>query len=545
MSQDSRNIKLLDCTLRDGGYYNNWDFSPSLIKDYLEAMVSIQADYVEIGFRLISNNDFKGGCAFSTDNYINSLNIPEALKNKIGVMVNGADILSQGNFKSGIHEVLEGLFTSKKQSPVSLVRIACHMHEFEHCLPAATWLKNKGYRVGFNLMQINTADDLEIAKLLKLSNPYPIDVLYFADSMGSLNTQQITSTIQIFKSSWDGEIGIHAHDSMGNAVNNSMQAVNDGASWVDCTVTGMGRGPGNAQTEYLSIELDAHRNLNTNKTKLLKLIRNHFKLLKEQYGWGVNPYYYLAGKYSVHPTYIQKMITDTRYNEEDIVSVIHYLKEQGGGKFNPDVLETARHFYSGEAKGTWEPEKIIKNNNVLIIGAGPSTIRHSNAIESYIRKHHPFVIALNAQKSISEDLINTRAACHPVRILADCHEYLNLPQPLIAPASMLPNNVKQQLSQKELLDFDIAVDEKGFTFNASNCTLPNLLVLSYVLAIATSGKAKQILLAGFDGYGADDPRRKEIDNIFNLYREAQGNVDFFSITETRYEIPIKSVYGLN
>jgi len=545
MSQDSRNIKLLDCTLRDGGYYNNWDFSPSLIKDYLEAMVSIQADYVEIGFRLISNNDFKGGCAFSTDNYINSLNIPEALKNKIGVMVNGSDILSQGNFKSGIHEVLERLFTSKKQSPVSLVRIACHMHEFEHCLPAATWLKNKGYKVGFNLMQINTVDDLEIAKLLKLANSYPIDVLYFADSMGSLNTQQITSTIQIFKSSWDGEIGIHAHDSMGNAVNNSMQAVNDGASWVDCTVTGMGRGPGNAQSEYLSIELDAHRNLNTNKTKLLKLIRNHFKLLKEQYGWGVNPYYYLAGKYSVHPTYIQKMITDTRYNEEDIVLVIHYLKEQGGGKFNPDVLETARHFYSGEAKGTWEPEKIIKNNNVLIIGAGPSTIRHSNAIESYIRKHRPFVIALNAQKSISEDLINTRAACHPVRILADCHEYLNLPQPLIAPASMLPNNVKQQLSQKELLDFDIAVDEKGFTFNASNCTLPNLLVLSYVLAIATSGKAKQILLAGFDGYGADDPRRKEIDNIFNLYREAQGNVDFFSITETRYEIPIKSVYGLN
>ena len=545
MSQDSRNIKLLDCTLRDGGYYNNWDFSSGLIKDYLEAMVSIQADYVEIGFRLISNNDFKGGCAFSTDSYIESLNIPHALKNKIGVMVNGSDILSQGNFKSGIHEVLERLFTSKKQSPVSLVRIACHMHEFEYCLPAATWLKDRGYKVGFNLMQINTADDLEIAKLLKLANSYPIDVLYFADSMGSLNTQQITSTIQIFKSTWGGEIGIHAHDSMGNAVNNSMQAVNDGASWVDCTVTGMGRGPGNAQTEYLSIELDAHRNLNTNKTKLLKLIRNHFKLLKEQYGWGVNPYYYLAGKYSIHPTYIQKMITDTRYNEEDIVSVIHYLKEQGGGKFNPDVLETARHFYSGEAKGTWEPEKIIKNNNVLIIGAGPSTIRHSNAIESYIRKHRPFVIALNAQKSISEDLINTRAACHPVRILADCHEYLNLPQPLIVPASMLPNNVKQQLSQKELLDFDIAVDEKGFTFNASNCTLPNLLVLSYVLAIATSGKAKQILLAGFDGYGADDPRRKEIDNIFNLYREAQGNVDFFSITETRYEIPIKSVYGLN
>jgi 4-hydroxy 2-oxovalerate aldolase len=132
-----------------------------------------------------------------------------------------------------------------------------------------------------------------------------------------------------------------------------------------------------------------------------------------------------------------------------------------------------------------------------------------------------------------------------VRILADYHEYLSLPQPLIAPASMLPENIKQKLLQKDIFDFDIAVDAKGFAFNSSNCTLPNLMVLSYALAIATSGKAKQILLAGFDGYGADDPRRKEVDNVFKLYQQTETCVDFFSITETRYEIPIKSIYGLS
>ena len=539
------NIKLLDCTLRDGGYYNNWDFSPDLIKEYLEAMISIQADFVEIGFRFINNNDFKGGCAFSTDDYINSLNIPNKLKNKIGVMVNGSDILSQGNSKSDVHKVLEEIFVPKQQSPVSLVRIACHINEFEDCLPAAIWLKDQGYKVGFNLMQINNADEGKIAELLKLANTHPIDVLYFADSMGSLNTQQITAIVNTFKNNWNGAIGIHAHDSMGNAIKNSIQAVNDGVSWVDCTVTGMGRGPGNAQTEYLSIELDDYRNLNTSKTKLLKLIRNHFRSLKEQYGWGINPYYYLAGKYNIHPTYIQKMINDTRYNEEDIVSVIDYLKEQGGGKFNPDVLETARHFYSDETKGTWEPEKVIKNNNVLIIGAGPSTARHRKVIESYVRKYNPFVIALNTQKSINEDLINARAACHPVRILADCNEYLNLAQPLIAPASMLSENIKQKLPQEKIFDFDIRINAESFKFNSNNCVVPSLLVLSYALAIATSGKAKKILLAGFDGYGADDPRRKEVDNIFNLYRKAKGSVDFLSITETQYEIPVKSIYGLH
>ena len=538
------NIKLLDCTLRDGGYYNNWDFSSDLIKDYLEAMVSIQADYVEIGFRFTKNNDFKGGCAFSTDSYIKSLNIPKALTNKIGVMANGSDILSLGNSTKDVHKILNELFEPKNQSPVSLVRIACHLHEFKHCLPAATWLKKKGYKVGFNLMQINNKNEEKIVELLKLANTHPIDVLYFADSIGGLNTQQITTIVNTFKNNWCGAIGIHAHDSMGNAVNNSMQAVNDGVSWVDCTVTGMGRGPGNAQTEYLSIELDSYRKLNTSKTKLLKLIRNHFKPLKEQYDWGINPYYYLAGKHNIHPTYIQKMITDTRYNEEDIVSVIDYLKEQGGGKFNPDVLETARNFHSDKTKGTWKPEKTIKNNSVLIIGAGPGTVRHRAVIESYIKKHNPFVIALNTQKSISEVLINARAACHPVRVLADCNEYLNLSQPLITPASILPNDIKQKVKQGKLLDFGIAIDVNGFTFNASNCTVPNLLVLSYVLAIATSGKAKQILLAGFDGYGADDPRHKEVDNVFNLYQKTKDSVDFFSITETRYEIPIKSIYGM-
>ena len=319
MSKKNLEIKILDCTLRDGGYYNNWDFSPALIKDYLESMVSIKVDYVEIGFRFISNNDFKAGCAFSTDNYINSLSIPHALKNKIGVMINGSDVLSQGNSTNDIDEVLKGLFKPRKKSPVSLVRIACHLHEFEYCLPAVTWLKGQGYKVGFNLMQINNASDESITEILNLANKYPIDVLYFADSMGSLNAKQITSIVKTIKKNWMGPIGIHTHDSMGNAVNNTMQALKDGVSWVDCTVTGMGRGPGNAQTEYLAIELDSYRKLNTSITKLLKLIRNHFGPLQEQYKWGVNPYYYLAGKHNIHPTYIQTMIDDNRYNEEDIV----------------------------------------------------------------------------------------------------------------------------------------------------------------------------------------------------------------------------------
>jgi len=392
------NIKLLDCTLRDGGYYNNWNFSKELIQDYLDAMESIKVDYIEIGFRFIKNNDFKGACAFSTDSYISSLNIPQPLKNKIGIMVNGGDILSQGNSERNIYKLLGSLFAPKIESPVSLVRIACHIDEFEPCLPAVTWLKSQGYKVGFNLMQIHNVDNTKIAELLKLANPYPIDVLYFADSMGCLDRRQISSIVDIFKRNWNGDIGIHAHDSMGKAVNNSMQALSDGVNWVDSTVTGMGRGPGNAQTEYIAIEMDRYHKYSTDKTKLFRLISNHFKPLKEKFGWGLNPYYFLAGKYNIHPTYIQEMISDKRYNEEDIVSVIDYLKEQGASKFYPNTLEAARHFYSNNGKGNWYPVDSIKNNDVLVLGTGPGVVSHRAMIEAFIEKNKPFVIALNSSK---------------------------------------------------------------------------------------------------------------------------------------------------
>jgi len=91
-------LTFLDCTLRDGGYYNAWDFSPALAQSYLEAMKAAQVDIVELGFRFIKNSGFKGAFAYTTDDFIRSLTIPEGIV--IGVMVNGADLLTDiGRFR--------------------------------------------------------------------------------------------------------------------------------------------------------------------------------------------------------------------------------------------------------------------------------------------------------------------------------------------------------------------------------------------------------------------------------------------------------------
>lgn len=532
-------MHVIDCTLRDGGYYNAWDFSEPLIQQYLFAIHAAGVDIVEIGFRSVKNNGFKGACAFATDFFIESLLLPESLT--IAVMVNGNELSNSDRQ----HETLTQLFPlPASHSSVDLVRIACHVHEFANVLPVAVWLKERGYMVGFNLMQVADRSELEIKELSKLASKYPVDVLYFADSMGSMTPDQVSQIIQWIRCEWHGALGIHTHDNMGLALSNTMRALDNGATWVDSTVTGMGRGPGNARTEELAIEIAARRGKQINLIPLMTLLREHFKPMQAQFGWGTNPYYYLAGKYGIHPTYIQEMLNDSRYTEEDVFAVIEHLRMEGGKKFSLNTMDAARHFYRGEPTGHWRPQSLFEGRDVLLLGTGPGVAQHRQALERYIRQYRPLVLALNTQSAIDAPLIDLRVACHPVRLLADCTVHTQLPQPLITPYSMLPEDVKASLANKEVLDFGMCVQAGTFVFEPTYCTTPTSLVVAYALAISTSGHANRVLMAGFDGFGGDDPRSQEMQALFETYQRDDMALPLVAITPTRYSLHKESVYAL-
>lgn len=494
---------------------------------------------IELGLRSLKNNGFRGASAYTTDSFIHSLDIPDSLS--IGVMINAAELLGSEN---SLEISLEKLFPETASSRISLVRIACHVHEFSRALPAVNWLKNQGYQVGLNLMQVANRSEDEIKTLAKLAAKYPLDVLYFADSMGSMTPDQTAQIIHWLRSEWRGALGIHTHDNLGLALSNTLRALDEGVTWVDATVTGMGRGPGNARTEELAIEIAARRGKPINLIPLMALLREYFKPMQAKYGWGTNPYYYLAGKYGIHPTYIQEMLSDSRYGEEDVLAVIEHLRNEGGKKFSLDTLDAARHFYHGLPAGQWAPESLFAGRNVLLLGTGPGVVNHRQEIERYIHKHRPLVLALNTQSAIDADLIDLRVACHPVRLLADCAAYRHLPQPLITPYSMLPPDVHAALIDKEVLDFGLNVQSDTFAFDRTHSTIPTSLVVAYALAVATSGKAKRILMAGFDGYGADDPRTCEMRTLFELYQREPLALPLLAITPTRYNLTTRSVYAL-
>jgi 4-hydroxy 2-oxovalerate aldolase len=535
-----KNIKLLDCTLRDGGYYNNWEFKPDLVKEYLNTMSITQVEYVEIGLRSSKNIGFKGPYAFSTDIFLDELNIPDEIK--IGVMINASEFKSfEGK---NLIQKISTLFSNSNSSRVDLVRIASHLEEFEHSLKISKVLKDMGYEVGLNLMQISEASNDQIVSFAQLASAYDLNVLYFADSLGNLKPGNIDNIISNLRKGWDGEIGIHTHDNMGLAMSNSQQAYKSGATWIDSTITGMGRGPGNLQTEYALIEF-IEKEKNIHYSSVLKLIHNYFSPLKTKHNWGKNPYYYLSGLYSIHPTFIQEAIGDKRYDELEILSLIDHLNEVGGSKYSKNISVAQMNIYNEEVDGEWCPRSDIEGKDVLILGNGPSLSEHKKGIEQFIEKTNCTVISLNHNVSISDKFINFQAACHPMRVIADIHKYQNMKQPLITPFSSLPDLIKEKLEGCRILDFGLSTNNNYFSFKDKSANIPLPLVFPYVLAVANSGKASKISLAGFDGYNKDDPRNDEMNYLIKLYNENKDSCSLVSITPSKYDLTVESLYAIS
>ncbi len=532
-----KNINLLDCTLRDGGYYNNWDFPIDLIEDYLKSLSESGVKYIELGFRSRNSKNYMGPCAYTKDSFIESLKIPKNID--IGVMINASEILSNYMSKKDFVNFCIG----KNKSKISFIRFACHYNEIEKILPYINLLKKEKIKIMLNLMQITERNPSEIEKISKKISKSNVDVLYFADSMGGLATEKIGNIVKSLKTYWKKDIGFHAHDNMSKALTNAQQSINYGVNWIDSTITGMGRGPGNVKTEYALIEFKDKLRNKFNIAPVLKLIDERFVELKKKYNWGPNVYYFLSGLYGIHPTFIQSMLKDLNLKSDEMLSVIENLKKDKATKFNRNLIEVGKQIYKGNTSGTWHPISTIKKREVLILGSGPGSKKHSDAIERFIKVKKPFVIALNDQKTINEKLIDIRVACHTLRLASKLNRFKKISQPIVVPLKRLSKDQTKVFKKNKILDYGLEVQVGKFQFKNNSTIMPNSLTICYALAIANSGQSKRIYLSGLDGYPVEDPRRAEMDEVFKLYFSQKKFSDIISVTPTRYKIKSTSVYA--
>ena len=261
------NVKILDCTLRDGGYYNNWDFSSSLSQNYLSALAESSVDVIEIGFRKPISNIGSGSSGLkkigkfliSDEKYLKKIKLPK--NKKISVMIDLSDYTGSEGFKK-----LKKKFCNSKNSVVDIVRIACNFNDKNKVIKIVKYLKSKNYIICVNLMKFTILSNKQILSFLDIALKSGASYFYLADSFGNCLPKQIKNISKSLKKSKVdiGCLGFHSHDNTGNALKNTITAINEGFGIIDTSIMGMGRGAGNLKLE----EFLKYKNKKVNPIKI-------------------------------------------------------------------------------------------------------------------------------------------------------------------------------------------------------------------------------------------------------------------------------------
>lgn len=297
-------IKVLDATLRDGGLCNNFGFSDDFAKALYKANVAAGVDYMEMGYKaskaMFDPSKF-GKYKFCDEEEVQKIVGENKSPMKLSVM---ADV-GRTDFRKDIGE--------KKNSVIDMVRVACYINEIPAAIEMTEYCAKKGYETCVNVMAVSKAKDEEIDSALEMLGQSPADVIYLVDSYGSLYPEQVAKlTLRYLEAGakYKKIIGMHAHNNQQLAFGNTIEAASWGASLLDMTVNGMGRGAGNCSSELL---LGFLKNPKFRLTPILEFITDYMLPLREQgVVWGYDVPYLLTGRLNAHPSSAIRFINEKR-----------------------------------------------------------------------------------------------------------------------------------------------------------------------------------------------------------------------------------------
>ena len=287
-------IKVLDATLRDGGLCNNFQFSDEFAKALYAMNVAAGVDYMEMGYKaskaLFDPSKF-GKYKFCDEKDLQAIVGENKSDMKLAVM---ADV-GRTDFRKDIGE--------KKDSVLDMVRVACYINEIPRAIEMIEYCHKKGYETCANVMAVSKASEEEIADALAMLGQSPVDVIYLVDSYGSLYPEQVAKlTLRYLEygEKYKKVIGVHAHNNQQLAFGNTIEAASWGASMLDMTVNGIGRGAGNCSSELL---LGFLKNPKFRIEPVLRFISEYMLPLREAgVVWGYDVPYLLTGRLNMHPS---------------------------------------------------------------------------------------------------------------------------------------------------------------------------------------------------------------------------------------------------
>ena len=281
-------LKIVDCTVRDGGLINAHQFENGFFKKVYDTCVESGIDYMEVGYKadkkLFSAKD-NGPWKFSTE---------EDIRREVGENDSNLKLCVMADAgRTNLDDLLP-----RKESVLDMIRVATYVHQLPAALEIVKDAKQKGYEVALNLMAVSTVPDFELDHALDVIKEVPeVDVLYVVDSYGSLYYEQIDDLISRYKKTGK-MLGIHAHNNQQLAYANTIYAAINGVKLLDTTMMGMGRGAGNCATELMVGFL---KNPKFNLRPILKFVQETMLPMSQEMDWGYSVPYMVTGHYNEHP----------------------------------------------------------------------------------------------------------------------------------------------------------------------------------------------------------------------------------------------------
>jgi 4-hydroxy 2-oxovalerate aldolase len=281
--------QIVDCTIRDGGLVNNWDFSVEFVQDLYESLNESGVEYMEVGYKnspkLLKSDGTEGPWRFLNDDFLRKV-IPVKKNTKLSALVD-------------IGRVDEADILPRSESMLDLIRVACYARDTEKAVELVKLFHNRGYETTINIMALSNVMDNELNESLALIGESPVDYVYIVDSYGSLDPDDIRYLVEKFRRNVkDKRLGVHTHNNLQLAFANTLTAAQLGVELLDASVYGMGRAAGNTPTELLLARLSKPE---YSLRPVLGMIEKHMIKLREKEEWGYLIPDMVTGTLDEHP----------------------------------------------------------------------------------------------------------------------------------------------------------------------------------------------------------------------------------------------------
>jgi len=530
------NILLLDCTLRDGGYNNDWNFGRDTLLGVAERVVSSGIEWMELGF-LDARHPFDPNRSIMPDT---------ASMRKIYGRVNRERTKFVGMIDFGTC----GIENIEPQSESFLdgIRVIFKKHLREPALSFCRQLKERGYLVFSQLVSITSYTDDEMMDLIRLVNetkPYAVSIV---DTYGLLHKGKLFHYYEMLDRHLDPEIliGYHSHNNFQLGYANSIELMNHHAGSArtllcDGSLFGMGKGAGNAPLELLATYVNENFGWRYHVSPLLEAIDANVMPLYNAYHWGYSLKAFMAASNDCHPNYVNYLVDKRTLSMKSVGEILQRLEGDKKLLYDKNLIEQLYVDYQkntcDDARVYPQLAKLFEGRNLLVLGPGSTMVRERGKVEDHVIKEQPFVISINCvPEGFRIDclfLTNTKRYGQQVSAIA---EHTG-PLTLIATSNLSRTNGSFDYT----LDYESLIDREAVFMDNSFIMLLKVLIRAGV---------KRIALAGFDGYSVDADNYyaskmeydfvkrlgSEINNYVNhILPELKKSIDLHFVTTTQYE----------